>query len=47
MRPMLKRIALLLGGLVALVPICGILGYVIGYFFALPVFSAASKPHTY
>lgn len=47
MRPVLKRIALLLGSLVVLVPLCGVLGYAIGYFIALFVFSATLEPHTY
>ncbi|MCJ1899984.1 MULTISPECIES: hypothetical protein [Paracoccus] len=44
---MLKKIALLLVGLVALVPACGLLGYAIGYLIAMFVFSATLEPHTY
>ncbi|KGJ12109.1 hypothetical protein EQ718_16740 (plasmid) [Paracoccus versutus] len=44
---MLKKIALLIVGLVALVPACGLLGYAIGYLIAMFVFSATLEPHTY
>lgn len=44
---MLKKLALLLVGLVVLVPACGLLGYAIGYLISIFVFSATLEPHNY
>jgi len=44
---MLNKIALLLVGLVVLVPACGLLGYAIGYLISMFIYSATLEPHSY